>query len=676
MFMMEQTPIFKALGFVMPELTANMRESAASMAEVGDSIALSGGKAFAMGQTLRDAAVNVGTALDEIIAGMGKQGEVTEETETMVEKYKKQLQELRQALIDATKGTGDHEKELKKQSAALSKAASETAKAREEVERVATAHERLKQQIELSAGPQEVQRQNWIDMSGLTDQLTRNLETTTHQLDMYAHNTGKSEKETIDLSRAIENLDHLFSAFGINANSAMGGVLRDFSLLNESLPAIAGQTDGIFGNDSLSKMQKYQAAAGGIAQGIAGIAKATASGSTGSRAARGALAGAAAGGQFGPIGAAVGAGVGALTGFLRGRAVDKFEDTLKREMEFSVSRGLAEAVKASGEKWQLSLGAMLQEGVDTLQIGGDDVAREIGDLFSMFERGELSEGEIFESLRGAIPVLLQNLENLGEGGEAEVDRIIAAAQRMGIEFEGLSELINSTFAPQTLEEMKESLGLTGEEVRALAEKLGVDLQTNLERSAQQMGLTVDELKALQDAAGQALGSEGAASMEELQALMDAMGLSAQDLADKLGLEIPGGAGSLADEAAKGKTEISLAADEALRLKDNLISAANAANGINIPSGGPGPGSDIPAFAHGGFVPETFPSGKIVRVAEPGTGGEYMTPAKGGGGTSNVSNVTINVQVQGSDEQAAHKIGLLLERDKAGLRRRTRKALGL
>jgi transcriptional regulator with XRE-family HTH domain len=198
-------------------------------------------------------------------------------------------------------------------------------------------------------------------------------------------------------------------------------------------------------------------------------------------------------------------------------------------------------------------------------------------------------------------VLLQNLENLGEGGEAEVDRIIAAAQRMGIEFEGLSDLINSTFAPQTLEEMKESLGLTGEEVRALAEKLGVDLQTNLERSAQQMGLTVDELKALQDAAGQALGSEGAASMEELQALMDAMGLSAQDLADKLGLEIPGGAGSLADEAAKGTTEIGLAADEALRLKDNLMAAASAAAGINIPAGAPNPGGGSPG---GGFASGT------------------------------------------------------------------------
>jgi hypothetical protein len=46
-----------------------------------------------------------------------------------------------------------------------------------------------------------------------------------------------------------------------------------------------------------------------------------------------------------------------------------------------------------------------------------------------------------------------------------------------------------------------------------------------------------------------------------------------------------------------------------------------------------------------------------------------------GKTSNV-NVTFNVKVQGSDEQAAHKIGLLLERNKAGLRSRTRKALGV
>ena len=58
---------------------------------------------------------------------------------------------------------------------------------------------------------------------------------------------------------------------------------------------------------------------------------------------------------------------------------------------------------------------------------------------------------------------------------------------------------------------------------------------------------------------------------------------------------------------------------------------------------------IPGFQRGGFVPETYPHGRIVRVAEPGTGGELITPRRGGrvpggeGGGAGGGGVTIQRQ---------------------------------
>jgi len=65
-----------------------------------------------------------------------------------------------------------------------------------------------------------------------------------------------------------------------------------------------------------------------------------------------------------------------------------------------------------------------------------------------------------------------------------------------------------------------------------------------------------------------------------------------------------------------------------------------------PPGDGGDNSPAPGMASGGFVPETWPSGRTIRVAEPGTGGEFMVPANkthGGSSRPQVLEVTVNMQ---------------------------------
>lgn len=486
------------------------------------------------------------------------------------------------------------------------------------------------------------------------------------EIGLLPNGIGDGVDATVDFSAVVGDLAHQFQILGIDANSSLGSMIANFSTLAAQIPQL--QKDLKAGNLVGGAIGKgdFAGAAGGVATGIGAIASATASGSTGARTGKGALAGASAGAQVGgPIGAIVGAAAGAITGFLRGRSAAKALKNIQNEVGVKVSEGMLNAIRDSGRPAQLMIAEIFAEGIAAGTANVDDLAREMGDVFSHIEFGGITEAEGIKALEQSLPLLLQNLQDLGPAGEAEIDRIIAAADRLGIEFDGLSDLINSTFAPQTLEEMKESLGLTGEEVRALAETLGVDLQTNLERAATAAGLTVEEFKALQEAAGAALGSDTAATMEQLAALMEATGLSAQELAERLGVDAAGGAGSVAEEVAKGTAEISAAADQAGRLTEQLLSAARAASGISIPSGVGGDGGALPpGLAHGGFVRANPPFGTTVRLGE--REDEFAIPrsklggSAGAGGGTVIQKVEVNLSVQGNILSTEEEIAAAIE----------------
>ncbi|KKM04076.1 hypothetical protein LCGC14_1767860, partial [marine sediment metagenome] len=124
---------------------------------------------------------------------------------------------------------------------------------------------------------------------------------------------------------------------------------------------------------------------------------------------------------------------------------------------------------------------------------------------------------------------------------------------------------------------------------------------------------------------------GVAVPADLQAIADAAIEAGASLVPPQGVEdILGGIRDIMIEIA---VAMGVARDTALQL-------GGAIGSIPAPPGptGPGPsdrdrefggGDDIPGFSHGGFIPETFPAGRVIRVAEPGTGGEDITPRRGG-----------------------------------------------
>jgi len=315
-----------------------------------------------------------------------------------------------------------------------------------------------------------------------------------------------------------------------------------------------------------------------------------------------------------------------------------------RDIGPSISKELEKSIIASGKPAQLAIGAIFKEGFATGSATADMFAEEIGDLFSFFGRGEITKFDLVGALEESVPMLIERLQELGPAGEEQLNRIIGAAQSMGIEFEGLSELIEGTFAPDTMESIAKQFDMTNDQVRELAGLLGVDVQTELERMASSLGLSVDEFKTL----GAAVEEKFGIPMEDIGALLESMGISAADLADKLGVEVSDNAGELDDELKNSTEEMKLGADQASRMADALERAARAAGGIVVPSG------SIPGMQHGGIVdqPQLTIIGESPEVVAPvkalfGSLGDEIANrvvARGGGGGRDInfdfSNATV------------------------------------
>ena len=119
---------------------------------------------------------------------------------------------------------------------------------------------------------------------------------------------------------------------------------------------------------------------------------------------------------------------------------------------------------------QAALASIIREGLgdgfDSSEL--DMYTEKIADTFSFIERGQLSATEGQKILNDAFAQLIPHLDELGAEGVAELERILAASDRLGIEFKGQEAAIQSVIdyynelgikVPPWIEEIAASLGL-------------------------------------------------------------------------------------------------------------------------------------------------------------------------------------------------------------------------
>lgn len=245
-----------------------------------------------------------------------------------------------------------------------------------------------------------------------------------------------------------------------------------------------------------------------------------------------------AGGGF--FGAIAGAGaVASAIGPLIGPIISAVEALFKlggpdiardagRDMGAALSEGLEEQIEKSGKNVQLFLKEIFAEG----GISVDRFAEEVGDLFSMFERGELSRETVISELMEDLPILIEHFDELGPVGEENLERIIRAAEEMGFNL-GVAgdqlERLQKGIPELTLEGFQQKFDISAEQTEAL-KGLGIPIQTDLERLAEDLNTPVELLQQL----GPEFEKFGI-SLEELPDFLAATGLSFDELVEKMNL---------------------------------------------------------------------------------------------------------------------------------------------
>lgn len=353
-----------------------------------------------------------------------------------------------------------------------------------------------------------------------------------------------------------------------------------------------------------------------------------------------------------PFTIAIGAGIAGfflLKGLFGGRDAGTVMEEAGRDMGVTLSDALAKQIFESGKNIQFFLPEIFAEGMMSV----DRFAEEIGDLFSLFEQGGISKPALIAELERTIPILIANLEQLGPAGEEQIQRIIAAAKAMGVEFEGLGDLIQSQFAPSTVQEMKKQFGLTNKEVKELAKTLGIKIQTDIQRMAASVGLSTKEFKAL----GKAVEEKYGIPIKELLPFLESMGVSAEELGKALGVDVAGGSKGLGESMAGNQVEISGAADQAGRLAEQLERAARASGNISIPAI-PNIGGGVVAAQHGLDITARRPTFMPLLFGEAGPERLRVTPLRGEDSESSAptSNLVVNVSVSGVVVSRAEDLG--------------------
>ena len=125
--------------------------------------------------------------------------------------------------------------------------------------------------------------------------------------------------------------------------------------------------------------------------------------------------------------------------FSSGRGVGTIIEEAARDLGQTWSESF---VKSAGIEIGTNLQLQLAKAFQAGGFGGDvnRFAEEVGDIFSGLEQGLFSTQDAIAALQRDLPILIDNFDKLGPEGQAQIERIIAAAERLGVELPELTEL--------------------------------------------------------------------------------------------------------------------------------------------------------------------------------------------------------------------------------------------
>ena len=284
--------------------------------------------------------------------------------------------------------------------------------------------------------------------------------------------------DILSKSRGAMNL------LGVEADTALGKALDGASKVFDSFNAIlgiAGRVTSLFGGGGGGGSGLLSSIAG-FFRGGGGGAASTSAGATaaGSAAAGGGLSLGSLGAFFtNPLTGIIGGGLagGILLAKLFGKSGNAETTASAIGVQFdALTSDLKDRIQQMGEEigdfassLQLNLGDIIAQGGAG---GADSIAQKVADTFSFLERGDFTKGQTLSVLGDSIPQLLEQFDQLGNQGTAQVERLLRAAFTTGVEFEGQTKtiaMLGETLVNEALRggdawlQATNSIGTTGRE---------------------------------------------------------------------------------------------------------------------------------------------------------------------------------------------------------------------
>jgi TP901 family phage tail tape measure protein len=343
-------------------------------------------------------------------------------------------------------------------------------------------------------------------------------------------------------SRATSGLRGLMDDFGVSAESALGKAIRFVEKFLGTIQSGLGTVNKLIGLFTGGR-------GGGILGGITGIGGGGVPGvggiggiggligglfgggggaaTVGGGAAAGAagLGGGAAGGGAGILGSLGGFFTNPLTAIIGGGIAGGFgiakligkifkkanvKDAIKDNFGTAISKGLLESIEGIKENrgdietaLQVSLGGIFGEALADGTADLDMFTERIADTFSFLERGQVSASEAQRILNDNVAQLIPVMDQLGPAGEFQILRMIRAAERLGVDFEGMTTLAEA-FGIE-LEGQAETSTAAMEDTQQAAKDLTAVMTTDvvggLRTAAEQVGVLKSTFRDAARAAG-------------------------------------------------------------------------------------------------------------------------------------------------------------------------------
>lgn len=232
---------------------------------------------------------------------------------------------------------------------------------------------------------------------------------------------GEVQTEVNDILSEARGLMNLL---GVDSDSTVGKIINGFSSAFDTLNAVLGIVDRIAGG---------LGGIGDLAGGLGGLFGGGGQGGGGGG--LGGLLGGGLGGGLAGLGiGAAAAGIGALAGLGQRNAGDVQEEA-RRDLGIELPKEVAKAIAETNQPLVTFVGELAQRGF----LQGETLSRELGDVFSALERGDLSKDQTQAILDQALPKLLEQIESGAVDPNSEsVQRIVGAAERFGINIDALT----------------------------------------------------------------------------------------------------------------------------------------------------------------------------------------------------------------------------------------------